>query len=300
MRLFQITPPVFTMTGTLINSSPLVGSLAAVGAPPFATVSYLPFVGQPVSGTGIPVGATVLAVTDPADIVLSQNATAAGSQTLTFGAEPVTLAEAVQHCRIEFIDDNNLVSGLITAARRYCETRLRSALITQTWVLYLDGFPAGNASYYNKAVRPIWAAQGAVAGANAFGAGVIPSAAGVIDIPLPPLQNVVAIKYLDFNNNLVTLPSSMYNVSRGVPGRIQPIYSQFWPINPPIIDSVQVTFQCGYGPLGLNIPPNVQTAMKYMIGTWYENRESITPGAMLPVPDTVDALLSIDDPGIYA
>lgn len=57
------------MTGTLINSSPLVGSLVAVGAPPFATVNYLPFVGQPVSGTGIPAGVTVLTVTDPADIV---------------------------------------------------------------------------------------------------------------------------------------------------------------------------------------------------------------------------------------
>jgi hypothetical protein len=288
------------MTGTLAVSSPNVGSLVTVGAPPFSIVNYLPFVGQPVAGTGIPAGTTVLAVTDPADIVLSQNATAGGSQVLTFGVEPVTLAEALQHCKIEFPDDDTLVSTLITAARRYCETRLRSALITQTWVLYLDGFPAGNASYYNKSVRPIWAAQGAIAGANAFGAGVIPSAAGVIDIPLPPLQNVVSIQYLDFNSVLQTLSSSVYNVSRGVPGRIQPLYSQFWPINPPIIDSVQVTFQCGYGPLESNVPANVQTAIKYMVGTWYEHRESITPGVVMPVPDTVDALLSIDDPGIYA
>jgi hypothetical protein len=295
------------MTGTLTSSSPNVGSLVASGAPPFATTSYLPFVGQPVSGTGIPVGTTVLIVTNPTTVVLSQNATAGGSQVLTFGVEPVTLAEAMLHCRFEipstdpiYASETALISSLITAARKYCETRLRSSLITQTWILCLDGFPAGNASYYNKSVRPIWAAQGAIAGANAFGAGVIPSAAGVIDIPLPPLQKVFSINYLDFSNNLVTLSPSVYNVSTGVPGRIQPVYSQFWPINPPIIDSVQVTFQCGFGALESNVPATIQTAMKYMISTWYEERTTVGIGQYMRVPDTAESLLSVDEPGIYA
>ena len=300
MRLQLVTPPTFVMSGFLTSGAATVINLFPVGALPFAAVNYLPFIGQPVAGTGIPAGTVVLSVQNSTAVTLSASATVGGSQTLTFGVEPVTLAEAKQHCRIEYDDDDNLVGVLITAARRYCETRLRSALITQTWVLLMDGFPYGNASYYNRFVRRDWAANGPVAGAAAFGAGVIPSAAGVIDIPLPPLQKIVSLNYIDFNNDLQTIAPNVFNVSHGIPGRIQPLFSQFWPITPPTIDSVQVTFQCGYGPLESNVPSVVQTAMKYMIGSWYENRESISPGAMLQVPDTVDALLSVDDPGIYA
>lgn len=308
MRLFQITPPVFAMTGTLTNASPNVSSLVAVGAPPFAEVSYLPYVGQPVSGTNIPTGTTVLSVTNPTTIVLSQDATAGGSgQVLTFGVEPVTLAEAMLHCRFEipstdpvYANETALISSLITAARKYCETRLRRALITQTWALYLDGFPSGNASYYNRAVRLIWAAQGPIAGSAAFGAGIIPSAAGVIDIPMPPLQNVLSVNYIDFNADLQTVSPEVYNISRGDVGRVQPNYSQFWPITPPLIDSVQIQFQAGYGPLESNVPATIQTAIKYCVSTWYENRTTVDVGQYMRVPDTIEALLSADDPGIYA
>lgn len=352
------------MTGTLTLNSTAVSGLIAQGLPPFSASVFLPFVGQPVSGTGIPDGTTVATANSSAfvgmaisgtptitgisstsllspgqtvsgfgiptgsiivsvdslaqvtisanatstsdstflalGIVLSQPATVAGAQTLTFGVEPITLAEAKAHAVVEFDDDDALIGVYITAARRYVETRLRSSLITQTWVLYLDGFPSGNASYYNRAVRQIWASAGPVAGSSAFGAGVIPSAAGVIDIPVPPLQQIISLNYRDFAGDLQTIAPSVFNVSQGTPARIQPVYSAFWPITPPTIDSVQVTFQAGYGPLGSNIPESAKLAIKFMVATWYQSRESISPGAMLKVPDTVDAILSVDDPGIYA
>jgi len=52
LRLINVTPPVFTMTGTTQNSSPIVTGLAPLGAAPFTVVSLTPFIGQPVSGAG--------------------------------------------------------------------------------------------------------------------------------------------------------------------------------------------------------------------------------------------------------
>lgn len=287
------------MQGTLTSGAATVTGLTAVGAPPFSAINFLPFVGQPVSGTGIPAGTTVLTVTDATDVILSQNATASGSQTLTFGVEPITLAEAKAHAVIEFNDDDALVTAYIIAARRYCETRLRSALITQTQVLYLDSFPSAG-GYYNRAIREIWPSLGALPSGLGFYPGMVPNSTGVIDIPLPPVQKIISIQYFNFLNVLVTVAPATYNVSFGTPARIQPQYSTVWPISRPTIDSVQVTFQCGYGPTEANIPESVKLAIKFMVATWYQNRESIGPGQMLKVPDTVDAILAVDDPGTYA
>lgn len=294
------------MVGALTTSSAAVSGLAVVGGLPFPAMVYVPFAGQPVSGAGIPAGTVVLSVTDNTDIVLSQAATASGVQTLTFGVEPITLAEALTQCRFEipssdpaYATETALVSTLISAARRHCETRLRSALITQTWILYLDSFPSAG-GYYNRAIREVWPSLGSLPSGLGFYPGMIPNSTGEIDLPLPPLQQVVSVGYWNFANALTIVPPATYNTSVGTPGRIQPVYSTVWPISRPTIDSVFITFTCGYGPLESNCPQAVQVAIKYLVGHWYENREAVSAGGFMAVPDTVDLLLGVDDPGIYA
>jgi hypothetical protein len=269
-------------------------------------MQYLPFVGQPVAGTGVPSGAVVQSVVDGATIELSADATIDGPAVLTFGAEPVALEEALLHCRFEvpstdpiYPAETAFVSSLITAARRYAETKLRSALITQTWLLFLDSFPSAG-GYYNRAIREIWPSMGSLPSGLGFYPGMVPNSTGVIDIPLPPLQEVISVAYYDFSNTLQVLDPARYNVSVGTPARIQPQYSMVWPISRPTIDSVLITFRCGYGPLPSNVPVSVQTAIKYAVSTWYENRTNVDVGSYVCVPETMDALLSIDDPGIYA
>ena len=213
--------------------------------------------------------------------------------------EPVTLAEAKQHARIEFADDDALVSLLITAARRYCETAIRAAFITQTWTLMLDSFPSAG-GYYNRAIREIWPSLGGLPSGLGFYPGLIPNSTGVIDIPLPPLQSVTSVNYYDFNGLLQTVPALTYNVSLGTPGRIQPAYSKVWPISRPTIDCVQITFVAGQGGAEGNVSPNVQTAIKMLVAAWYEQREAFAQGQFAPVPMCVDALLAPDEPGIYS
>ncbi len=288
MRLVCNTPPMFFATAALTNGSPTVT---------LSGTSYVPMVGQPVAGTGIPAGTTILSVS-PA-VTLSQAAGLSGNQLLTFGLEPVTLAEAKLHLRLEIDDDDALVTTLITAARRYCETAIRAALVSQSWTLMLDSFPSAG-GYYNRAIREIWPSLGGLPSGLGFYPGLIPNSTGVIDIPLPPLVSVTSVNYWDFNGVFQTVNPSTYNISLGIPGRIQPQYSLVWPISRPTIDSVQVSFVCGQGSAELNVSPNVQAAIKMLLAHWYLNREAVAQGSYATVPMAVDALLTPDEPGIYA
>jgi uncharacterized phiE125 gp8 family phage protein len=55
--------------------------------------------------------------------------------------EPVTLAVAKAHLRVDISDDDTLIPYYLAAARRLCEKEVRRAFVTSTWDLVLDGFP---------------------------------------------------------------------------------------------------------------------------------------------------------------
>ena len=55
--------------------------------------------------------------------------------------EPITLADAKWHLRLDHDRDDRLIEGLIGAARRHIEAETGIAIITQAWRLYLDDWP---------------------------------------------------------------------------------------------------------------------------------------------------------------
>ncbi|MCE9650579.1 MAG: head-tail connector protein [Parvibaculum sp.] len=55
--------------------------------------------------------------------------------------EPVTLAEARAHLRLDGADEDALLSAFITAARAVLEGETRRAFVTQNWRLLLDEWP---------------------------------------------------------------------------------------------------------------------------------------------------------------
>lgn len=251
------------------------------------------------SGPGVASGALVVSIDSPTQVTLSGPATSSGTVGLTFVIEPLSLAEAKQHARVEFTDDDELIAGLIASSRLYCEAHLRSALLKQSWTLFLDSFPSAG-GYYNRAIREIWPSLGGMPSGLGFYPGLVPNSTGVIDIPWPPLISIDSLEYDDFQGNVQSVPSDSYNVSLGTPARIQPQYSHVWPISRPTIDSVRINFTCGYGGTSASVPSNVRAAMKLMVAHWYENREWVGSGTTYTtVPNTVDALLSPSDPGIY-
>ena len=288
-----------TLTGTLTSGSAIVTGLT----PSTATIAGA----LGVSGSGVPSYTYVKSIDSTTQVTLTQAATASGSVSLVFTLEPITLAEAKAHARIEIADDdtaaplnNMLVASFIRAARLSVESILKSALLVQQWTLYLDSFPSAG-GYYNRAIREAWPSMGAMPSGLGFVPGMVPNSTGVIDIPLPPVRSVDSVKYLDFAGTLQTIDPSTYNVSlQGVSSRVQPQYSKVWPIARPTIDSVQIAFTSGHSLTAAGIPENVKVAIMMMVSGFYENREHITDGSMVPVPETVKLLLAASDPGVYA
>lgn len=180
-------------------------------------------------------------------------------------SEPLLRTEAKLHLRVDssFTDDDSLIDALITAARQHVENHTRRALVTQTWDLSLDGFPACNE----------------------------------IAVPLPPLQSVTSVKYTDSGGTVTTWGTSNYLVDVAhQPGRIVPAYGVYWPVfTPSPSNPVTVRFVTGYGAAGA-VPEAIKAAMKLLIGHWYENREAVAGNsnstALAPVPLAVEALLA--------
>ena len=169
--------------------------------------------------------------------------------------EPLTLAEAKGHLRVTTTDEDALITALIVAAREYAETFTRRALITQTWDLTLDSFPSE------------------------------------IVMPMPALQSVTSITYIDVDGASQTLPTTEYTVDiKSAPGRIVEAYGKAWPTTRPVINAVTVRFVAGYG-LAVSVPKSIVQGMLMHIGHMFANRESVNIGNISSeVPMTTEYL----------
>lgn len=178
-------------------------------------------------------------------------------------SEPISIEEAKEHCRVETDTENTMILGLIIAAREYCETFQRRALITQTWELWLDDWPE----------------------------------VGQIMIPLPPLQTIDSIRYYDVDDNEFTMDPGDYFVdTKNEPGWVALNYGSAWPtITLRPVNGVCITFTAGYEVEGSDgaalVPESVKLAMKLLVGHWYENREASGNANLKDIPLGVHPLL---------
>ena len=166
--------------------------------------------------------------------------------------EPVTLAEACMHLRIDASDtsEDSLITSFITAARLQAEHELNRKLITQTWDVPYDAFPAAGES-----IR------------------IAPS--------LAPVQSIVQVAYLDTTAVVRTVSAANYLLdAAALPGYVFPMAGYSWPAD--VADSanaVKVRVTCGYGSLASDVPRNVWSWMLLQIGAMYRNREAFSTGA---------------------
>ncbi len=268
-RVQIVTPPIFPGTGTLANGSAAVTAFSAS----YQAQVVTPLPGQQVSGNGVPALTYILPTPAPTvnTFTMSAAATTNGAKSLTVGAEPVSLAEAVQWARVEFTDDNTLIQDIIAGAREELEgPGLKRAIMLQSRCMYFMGFP-WSGGYYNRLIRSM--------GPNPWW---LPTAQGIIMLAYPPLQEVTSIKYIDpSSGNLLDIASSQFIFSRNsTPGRVQPQYGVVWPLSRPVIDSVQITYTCGYGAFTSDVPYALKLSLRQMVAAAYENREAFQEGQM--------------------
>jgi len=200
-------------------------------------------------------------------------------------SEPVTLAQAKLHMRLDFDDENALVQGLITAAREYCEQVIQRAIYNRTYVLSLDQFNYGD-----------WRSTIPMDRRNPLRFSALWQSMA-LRLPMPRLVSVSSITYLDTTGTQQTLDPSSYVVdASSEPARIVPAVNLTWPTTDYYIPgSVKVTYISGSYGDGVETdtcPASIRQAILLLIGAWYQNREAISPLTLKTVPMAVDALLN--------
>lgn len=192
--------------------------------------------------------------------------------------EPVTLAEAKLHLRVDFADDDALITMLISAARAHAENVCRRAFVTQKWDLFLDAFPLYSYSGVLPGYVPI---DQLPSGWMTMRNYAVRFRGGKIELPFPQLQSVESVKYFDTAGALQTLASTQYTVdSISEPGVLTPAPGTYWPDTQNITNAVQISYTCGYG-LAAAVPAGIKSWMLMRIGALYENREEIVVGSRI-------------------
>jgi uncharacterized phiE125 gp8 family phage protein len=162
--------------------------------------------------------------------------------------EPVTLAEAKAHLRVDASDDDAYILGLITTAREWCEEYLDRTLVSTQWVMRLDKFPDDGTMD--------------------------------VELPRPPIVSsgtatAVSVTYTAENGGTQSWSSASYRVDRAsTPGVVRTLYGQTWPPHLQDDNAVTVTWWGGYGPSGSSVPAAIRHAILMLVGHWYDGSRS--------------------------
>jgi len=174
--------------------------------------------------------------------------------------EPVTLAEAKAHLRVDTTAEDTLIASLIVTSRLHVEAAAGLALITQGWSYFLDVWPPGPA----------------------------------LKLPLRPVQAITAVRLYDESAVVTTLdPASYLLDGAGSPPRLVRQGAIVWPKPGRIANGIEVAFTAGYGNAATAVPGPLRQAILLLTAHWYDHRSPIEIGHHAePVPDMVSELLS--------
>jgi uncharacterized phiE125 gp8 family phage protein len=162
-------------------------------------------------------------------------------RTVEPATEPVTLAEAKAHLRLDSTADDNLLTGLIRAARQEVEQATGTALLEQSWRLALDCWP-GN---------------------------------GTALLKVYPLREVLSVTLYGSEGEASMLAPENYQVDAlSRPARIH------FDTAPPALramNGVEIDFSAGFGEAGADVPDLLKRAMLLLVTHWYEFRAGFGP-----------------------
>lgn len=153
--------------------------------------------------------------------------------------EPVTLLEAKAHLKIETDAEDALIESLIAAARARCEWHSGRALVSQGWLLTLDDWPGD----------------------------------GIIEIPLPPLQNVASVTCYGEDDSARLIDADRYHVdAKAAPARLS--LKSSW--SPPFVSlrrigGIEIGFTAGYGDAAA-VPQPIRQAILATIADLHAHR----------------------------
>lgn len=171
--------------------------------------------------------------------------------------QPVTLAEAKAHLRVELDDDDTLITAMIITATQAAEHATGRVLMLQTWEAGFDAF------------------------------------SDPLVLTRVPVQSVTSLTYVDAVGTLQTLSADLYQLTKDDFGfaRITPVYGTSWPALRGDVDGVKVRYVAGYTSAN-DVPQAIKSWMLLHCGSQHANRESETVGSGSAISLTfADALL---------
>lgn len=185
--------------------------------------------------------------------------------------EPITLAEAKAHLRVEVTDDDALITALIAAVRQSCEAFTGRALISQTWRLWLD---RASAITNVDATYP-WNDDD--------------DSGNIVPLPRAPLQNVTSISsFAEDGTETVFSAANYYIDAASLPGRLVLKDNASWPAILRRVAAIKIDFVVGYGDTAASVPAALIQGMKQHLAQLYANRGD--GGGDLSLPVTTLAL----------
>lgn len=163
--------------------------------------------------------------------------------------EPVTLAEAKAHLRVDDTNSDAEIAAMIRAAREWVESYLDRSLVYTQWRATYDTFP--------------WE----------------------FELPRPPIASAgtataTTVTYTLETGSTATLSATTYRVDRAAtPGVIRTVYGGTWPGHLADQNAIAVTWWGGYGANASEVPQGIKNAMLLCITELYEKRGTGEPPA---------------------
>lgn len=112
-----------------------------------------------------------------------------------------------------------------------------------------------------------------------------------IEIPKPPVIEVVSFKYTDSNGVDTTLATDQYVLDNAIASapRVVPAYGETWPATRWQASSLRIRYRAGYAQAGSPderglIPAELRSAVLLMVRHFYENPSAVTEKAMNELP----------------
>jgi uncharacterized phiE125 gp8 family phage protein len=164
--------------------------------------------------------------------------------------EPLSLAEAKAHLRLDAADEDALVERLIAAARAKVESDTRLVTIAQAWRVSLEAWPRQR----------------------------------TVTLPVQPLLAVDVVRALDGAGVATIVPASDYEVDFEAGTVTAKAAAGFAP--GVSAGGFEIDFTAGFGPAGADVPAPLRQAMLMLAAHWFEQRSAVAVGDL---PQTVPA-----------
>jgi len=156
--------------------------------------------------------------------------------------EPVSVSEAKDYLRVDSAVEDPVVASLILAARLHIEGALDIAMVTQSWSLFLDGWPED----------------------------------GRVSIPLGPLKSVDSVKVYDADDTAQTVSPQNYAVDlSSLRPRLVRQAGAVWPTPGRAANGIEIALTAGYGDTTDKVPQPIRQAVLMLAAHWYEQREPV-------------------------